>query len=176
MYSTYLSGEDSLLLRKALKKYRGKKCVEIGIGYGSNLLDLSNYFEEIVGTDIIRTDGFKIGKDQRFDLFLCDRTTCFRDHVFEFVIANPPYLPSSRIEDESVDGGRDGFEVPRLFLEEALRVLTPNGTILVILSSETSFILFKQFCEENQLLMKQVESKTLFFETLTAYELQKKRS
>jgi release factor glutamine methyltransferase len=171
--STYFSGEDSELLRKATKRYRGKKCLEIGIGYGSNLVELANNYEELVGTDVQYTRGFEILKEGKLDLVVTDRATCFKNDVFDLVIANPPYLPSQEIKDRSVDGGTFGFEVPRLFLQEAQRVVARTGVILVVLSSETSHALFEKFCEENQLAMKEIASKRLFFESLTVYELRK---
>jgi release factor glutamine methyltransferase len=170
---TYLSSDDSQLLRQVAKMYRGTRCAEIGIGYASNLVELSGHFEEIIGTDIRLTDGFEILKNKGFSLVVSDRTTCFKDEIFDLVITNPPYLPSEGITDPTVDGGTGGFEIPSSFLREALRVLRPAGAILIVISSETSTLQFKRFCAENNLRVKEIVEKSLFFETLTAYELRK---
>jgi release factor glutamine methyltransferase len=174
MTMTYVSSDDSELLRKALKSYTGKMCVEIGIGYGSNLIELTNHFEEIVGTDIRLTDGFDRLKGTAADLLVADRLTCFKDQTFDLVIMNPPYLPSDDIMDSTVDGGNSGFHIPMQFLQEAIRVLQPFGAILILLSTETSSICFKRFCEVNHLVAKEIISKSVFFETLTVYEVRKR--
>jgi methylase of polypeptide subunit release factors len=170
---TYLSSDDSELLRKASKSYRGNRCVEMGIGYGSNLIELADHFGDTVGTDISLTEGFKRSKRSEANLFVADRATCFKDGTFDLVIMNPPYLPSGEIVDNTVDGGIAGFHVPMQFLKEALRVLQPLGAILILLSSETSFTYFRRFCEDNHLIVKQIMSKSVFFETLTVYEIRK---
>jgi release factor glutamine methyltransferase len=160
-------------MRKAVKPYSGNSCIEIGIGYGSILLDLQARFQEVAGTDIALTEGFKVLQGARIDLVITDRASCFRETSFDLVIMNPPYLRSVSIVDSSIDGGKDGFEVPNLFLQDALRVLRPKGAILILLSSETSKSDFETFCVENNLVIRKVLSKSLFFETLIVYELRK---
>jgi release factor glutamine methyltransferase len=171
--SSYISGEDSELLRKVAKRYKGQKCLEIGIGSGSNLMELSENFDWTVGTDIDYTDGFNRVKKRASGIFHADRATCFRDQVFDLVIMNPPYLPSDTIEDRAVDGGKEGFEIPTQFLKEAVRVISPLGVILIVLSSFSPFSRLMGFCEQEEMTVKEIESKSLFFEKLCVYEIRK---
>lgn len=173
--TTYLSREDSELLRQALQSYSGNCCLEIGFGYGSNLLSLQRRFALIIGTDVQRTDGIERLRESGMDAVLADGATCFRPWSFDLVIINPPYLPSEEILDKTVDGGRGGFEVARHLLGHALSVLRSEGKILVVLSSETSKDDFDLFCKIQGLSTRLVSSKRLFFETLSVYELRRTR-
>ncbi len=171
---TYQSSSDSELLRKALRAYRGNSCLEIGIGYGSNLAVLEGKFSTVVGTDLFLTEGFRAKQGPGVEVFVADRATCFRDASFDLVVMNPPYLPSEKTVDLAVDGGKRGFEVPKKFLEEGLRVIKQFGAILILLSSETSLEDFQEFCKAKGLGIKPVLSTGAFFETLTVFELSKK--
>lgn len=171
MNRTYLSSDDSELLRKAVESFRGNSCMEMGIGYGSIVQGLKNQFQNVAGTDITLTEGFRRLKGRGIDLLITDRASCFRGGSFDLVVMNPPYLPSETIVDRTVDGGIGGFEVAKGFLQDALRVVRPGGTMLVVLSSESSKFAFERFCIEYRLVTKQVLSKSLFFETLTVFEI-----
>lgn len=175
MDSTYISSDDSELLRRAAARYTGRSCLEVGFGYASNLLDLCGRFALIVGTELKRSDGFaRLIADGRASPILADKASCFREQCFDLILVNPPYLPSEGIEDQATDGGRNGFEVPARILEDAVRVLSPGGRILVVLSSETSGEDFFNFCEDRNFSSVPVMTKPLFFEELTVYEVRRK--
>ncbi len=170
---TYLSREDSELLREALRSYSGDCCLEIGFGYGSNLLSLRGRFNLIIGTDVQRTDGFERLGESDIDTVLADGATCFRSRMFDLVLINPPYLPSEEILDKTIDGGCGGFEVAGRLLGQALPTLRSEGKILVLLSSETSKTDFDLFCRDHGLSARLVTCRRLFLETLFVYELQR---
>jgi len=57
-------------------------------------------------------------------------------HQFDAVIANPPYIPEDEVLPDEVThfephvalfGGLDGVQVPKLFIDAALRALKPGG-------------------------------------------------
>jgi release factor glutamine methyltransferase len=169
---SYLSSDDSALLRQALGGYHGGTCLEIGFGSGSNLPLLCDRFDEVAATDILRATRASEGSDCA-DLVYCDRAACFRDSSFDFVVFNPPYLPSNGVVDPTVDGGRGGIEVPEMFMEEAIRVVRPSGTILFMLSSEGDVSGFLRYCERRGFPVKPLRERGLFFETLFVYEAKK---
>jgi release factor glutamine methyltransferase len=171
--TTYLSKEDSELLREALRSYSGDCCLEIGFGYGSNLLSLKSRFAMIIGTDVQRTEGFSRLKESGIDTILADGATCFRSRSFDLVLINPPYLPSEESVDRTIDGGHGGFEVAKQLLGQGLSVLRRGGKILVVLSSETSKSDFELFCKDQSLTTSLVSTKRLFFEILSVYELER---
>lgn len=172
---TYVSSDDSQLLREVLRAERGKSFIEIGIGYGSNLKSVSKNFDLVVGTDIRRTEAFEILRGTGVELVLTDKASCFRPSTFEVAAMNPPYLPSEEIEDLATDGGNGGFEIPRLFLDNAMRVLEPGGKALILLSSETDLEQFKDYCDKNTIEFKALLEKSVFYETLFVFELRKTR-
>ena len=60
------------------------------------------------------------------------------DEKFDWVLFNPPYVPSSgEIDEISWSGGADGYEIIENFLNEAYKYLKRNGQILLIYSSHT---------------------------------------
>jgi len=54
---------------------------------------------------------------------------------FDFVLFNPPYLPSEIVLDRAVDGGPDGLVLTRRFLKDLPTRLKNNGHGLLLLSS-----------------------------------------
>ncbi len=164
--SRYLPAEDTYLLRDALAPFTGKSCLEIGFGSGAVLAGVSGRFQLPVGTDVLGLEEARLAAGPGVELVLADRATCFRDGVFDLVFFNPPYLPSGTIEDEAVDGGPTGVEVPVSFLEEGLRVLGEGGTIVALLSTEGDLESFLSHCSNLGLAVESVAEKRLFYETL----------
>lgn len=70
--------------------------------------------------------------------------------IFSFVLFNPPYIPTHPEEkcddwlEYALDGGFDGRGPLRRFLLQIPEVLTPDGRILVLISSLQDF----EKCEE----------------------------
>ena len=166
---TYISAEDSRLLRRASGYFSGNRCLEIGVGYGSNLLELCNSFNDVTGTDIERTEGFLRASGANF--VISDAGSCFRDGTFDLILLNPPYLPSDEIEDLAVDGGKFGLDVASKFLAEAARLVSSSGKILLVLSSLNSKEQLALICKSLGLYSEPLETESVFFESLTVYEL-----
>jgi len=169
----YLPAEDTRLLIGALKDFSGRTCLEIGFGSGAVLASVAGRFEFAVGTDILGLEDAKLATGPRLELVLADRATCFRGGVFDLVFFNPPYLPSAKAEDAAVDGGPTGVEVPVSFLEEGVRVLTEDGTIMALLSSEGDLQSFLVHCSSLGLAVESIIEKRLFFETLSVLTIRR---
>jgi release factor glutamine methyltransferase len=166
----YLASEDSAALREALASHSGETCLEIGAGNGGNLKELCRRFGLVVGTDLVRPvarDWSSAGADY----VIADGASCFRGRVFDLVAFNPPYVPSERIVDRAVDGGRDGVEVSLRFLRDALGAVKREGRILFLLSSDNPSDEFETECARRGFSMKSTSSKRLFYETLRIYEV-----
>jgi release factor glutamine methyltransferase len=163
------------MLRDALRAFRGDSCLEIGFGSGAVIADVSERFRLAVGTDIVDLDEAKVALRPRFELVLADRATCFRDGAFDLVFFNPPYLPAEPIEDAAVDGGPTGAEVPIAFLEEGLRVLRPEGTMVALLSNEGDLRSFLSHCDILGVAVESVAEKRLFYETLSVLTMRRER-
>ena len=103
---TYISSDDSALLRHALQNYSGESCLEIGAGNWGGLEVLSKRFAFTVGTDLQRPSGHG-PTGESVEYILADAASCFREGSFDLVAFNPPYVPSTRFSDRTVDGGRN---------------------------------------------------------------------
>ncbi|MDV3243794.1 MAG: methyltransferase domain-containing protein [Nitrososphaerales archaeon] len=172
---TYLSSEDSALLRSVLTRYAGEACLEIGAGNGGGLVELARGFGLVVGSDLLRpsTDSWK---QAGADFVLADAASCFREGAFDMVTFNPPYVPSVGIEDVAVDGGAGGAEVLNHFLGEAMRAVRGDGRIVMLLSSDNPVESIAQECERRGFVMKSLSERRLFYETLAVCEVSRLQS
>jgi release factor glutamine methyltransferase len=164
----YLASEDSALLREALRGRRGMRFLEIGAGNCGNLVEASNGFEVVVGTDIVRP-AMQDWRSLGVDFVLADGAGCIRDGSFELVAFNPPYLAVEESGDRAVEGGR-GLEVPMKFLREALRVVGREGSVLMLLSQEAKVEDFAEACSRAGFVLRRTGSWKGFFEELAVYE------
>jgi len=164
---TYISSEDSALLRKALHGLSGGSCLEIGAGNCGNLLELRMGFEIVVGTDLVRPSTSD-WKGKGIDLVLTDSASCFRPDTFDLVAFNPPYLPVGVSHDRAVEGGQH-LEVPKAFLLEGLRTVRATGRIVFILNDEAQVGEFEELCSARSFGLKRLASRRVFFEELAVY-------
>jgi len=164
---TYISSEDSALLRSALHGLSGGSCLEIGAGNCGNLLDLRRRFELVVGTDLLRpTTSDWRGKGIEF--VLADAASCLRHDAFDLVAFNPPYLDLEVSEDRAVEGGK-GLEVPKAFLREALRTVKQTGKIVFLLNDAADVGEFEELCSQKSFVLNRVAARRVFFEELAVY-------
>jgi release factor glutamine methyltransferase len=172
---TYVPSDDTALLIEALSGFEGERCLEIGFGSGAVLASLSGRFSLVVGTDVVHPESRSASeRGADTDMVLADRAGCFRAGAFDLVAFNPPYLPSEGVQDIAVDGGAGGVEVPLRFLEDALRVLRPNGRIVVLLSDAGDISGFLDRAGRMGLAAVEKRRKRLFFESLVVYELSRR--
>ncbi|MDE1857870.1 MAG: hypothetical protein KGI26_02220 [Thaumarchaeota archaeon] len=163
----YISSDDSALLRGAIRGRSGGACLEIGAGNGGNLVELAKGFETTAGTDLTRPSMRDWAESS--NVVLADRAGCFRDGVFDLVVLNPPYLAGAGTGDLAVDGGAE-LEVPLAFLEEALRVVRGDGSVLFLLNQEADLGVFERACGVRGFELRRVATLRLFFEVLSVYE------
>lgn len=142
--TVYSPGKDSYLLASVIeeKDLDGKKCLEVGTGSGFLAEKmLENGAEKVVAVDI-NSEAVKEASNrlQGFDNFEVFQSDMF-DEVegkFDFIIFNPPYLPSegSEIGDEEIwSGGEKGIEVAEKFLEKVPEYLLEDGEAFFVASS-----------------------------------------
>jgi len=175
----YRYSEDSRLLGNYLSTLSGNgSFLEIGVGGGGNLSkpDLSQKFNQIVGTDLIDLRSIRVNMPRSLELIVADRAECFRKDIFDVIVFNPPYLPSERIMDRTIDGGKGGIEVPLQFLASALSVLKGEGRIVMLLSSDDSIDEVRNYCEKRDFVFKEVAETALFFERLYLFLIYRKNN
>ena len=157
------------MLRKAVESYSGGACLEIGAGNCGTIVALTKSFDLTVGTDLVRP-GNADWEGGKSEIVIADTATCFVSESFDLVVFNPPYLPSSVIEDRAVDGGRGGVEVPLRFLREALRVVKRSGKVVMVLSSHSLIAEIELECARMNVRVRRTSEKELFFERLYVLE------
>ena len=96
-----------------------------------------------------------------------------KNEKFDTIIFNPPYLPEQEPKDVALDGGKKGYEVLERFFNEVKNYLNSNGVILVVFSSLTNKNKIDDIIKRNKLKSKLLEEKSLFFEKLYVYLIEK---
>jgi release factor glutamine methyltransferase len=138
---TYEPGEDSFLLLQTLSALDLHALHVLDMGTGSGILAAycARRGAYVVASDIdkdaikdLQLTSNKMGISIK--LVACDLFSKIHDR-FDIVVFNPPYLPSSRIKDRTIDGGKSGTEVVSRFLGELTQHLVENGRGIIIVSS-----------------------------------------
>jgi release factor glutamine methyltransferase len=169
----YLPSEDSIFLSNTVNHYHGNLALEIGTSSGIILKELSKNFRIVIGTDI-DFDSLKhlqsVLKNNR--LICCDAATAIRNIEFDLIVTNPPYLPDNpNYVDRTIDGGPTGIEVSVHILASVLDKLSEKGKILIMVSSLSKKKKLESFISDNNLIMKQIAQKRLFYESLEIIEI-----
>ncbi len=174
MAEVYKPAEDTLLLLRHAERLVEGDVLEMGTGSGYIAIELSRIprVRRIVGVDIdpkavevARNNAQEAGVSDEVSFLESDLFLNLGDSRFDWVLFNPPYLPSEGVIDElSWAGGGKGGELLMRFLSEAPPHLSPGGCILVVVSSQTNFDFEKA---EHQYKIEVLEEISLFFETLS---------
>lgn len=158
----YKPAEDTYFLLDAVKDIEDD-VLELGCGSCFVLSNIKASFK--VGCDLVKP--YEIKNEIDFVLADC-RNAPFRVNSFSNIIFNPPYLPSEKIVDIAVDGGKGGIEVPLNFLKTSLSLIKKNGKIYFIISSLSDHVSVELFLESLHLNYVKKE-KRLFYEALYLY-------
>jgi release factor glutamine methyltransferase len=182
-FEIYEPAEDSFFLSDILKKIipglldkkSDLKFLEIGSGSGIQLqtaLDSGIKKENIFGTDVNHASVNQC-KSLGFDVILSDLfSNINKNSLFDIIVFNPPYLPLDKKEPVSsrlsTTGGKKGSEIINRFLKQAKNHLNKDGKIILLISSLTKGIDFKDYKK------KILADKKIFLEKLTVMELSQK--
>jgi len=174
MAEVYKPAEDTLLLLRHAERLVEGDVLEMGTGSGYISIELSRMprVRRIVGVDIdpkavevAQNNALEAGVSDSVRFLESDLFQNLGDSRFNWVLFNPPYLPSEGVIDElSWAGGEKGGELLMRFLSEAPPHLSPGGRILAIVSSQTNFDFEKA---GHQYKIEVLEEVSLFFETLS---------
>jgi release factor glutamine methyltransferase len=147
MARVYRPAEDSLLL---LAHARGRvhgSVLDMGTGSGFLAVEVASepLVDGVVAVDVdpqavkeavMRAEEAEVA--DRIEFVVSDLFRGLEGRVFNWILFNPPYLPSEGAADESSwAGGEVGDEAIMRFLHEAGGHLEPEGAILLVYSSQT---------------------------------------
>jgi release factor glutamine methyltransferase len=176
----YAPSDDTFLLADCIRKYSGRRALEIGVGSGLLLDILEKNFAYVAGSDI-DLQALQRCKQQKISsahvlLVCCDAGSAFGTSKFDLIVSNPPYLPNdnnsnNNILDPTVHGGPTGIEVTVHFINSALPLLAGDGKLLIVISSFANSSALDKVILENNMHKKVVKEKRLFYETLSIVEL-----
>ena len=162
--SRYNPAEDTFFLADHIQNEKGKSALEIGTGSGYLTKILEKNFDLVVATDIdyntITT------QDQKIQNGICCVSADALGTQFDFIVCNLPYLPSDDIQDRTVDGGKEGLEVPVQIIKSAKFRLKPGGKMLYLTSSLANYTKLMRQTELLGFDVKILAKKKLFFEEL----------
>lgn len=171
----YLPSDDSIFLANTVNRYSGTLALEIGTSSGIVLRELAKNFTTVIGTDIDFCSLkrlLKMSKNQR--VVCCHAASALHGIKFDLIVTNPPYLPHNVGHvDNTIDGGPNGVEITIDFLKDAIDRLEIGGKILIIVSSIGDTRKLDSFLSKNNINVKEIGKKDLFYETLQVLELTK---
>ncbi len=172
----YFPSDDSIFLSDIVNQYHGQLALEVGTSSGIILKELSKNFRIAIGTDLDRSSLIHSQSILKNDnLICCDAASALHNVMFDLIVTNPPYLPNNPNHvDKTIDGGPSGIEVSIHILTSALDKLTKAGKILIVVSSLSNKKKLERFIVENNLVMKQIAKKNLFYESLEIMEISRK--
>ena len=168
--SVYTPSEDTFLMVDAIATLpvEGRRVLDVGTGSG-----ILGLFCAMRGAHVTVTDVDELALQQTMkaagvlglsvEATLSDMFSEVQG-LFDLVLFNPPYLPSSVVEDRTVDGGGGGTTLVKDFLGGLAAHLENSGTALLLTSSlNDRASLLKQHPEFQYSV---VAKRALFFEEL----------
>jgi release factor glutamine methyltransferase len=169
----YSPSDDTKFLANTVNRYCGTLALEIGTSSGIVLMELAKNFSTVIGTDIDFCSLkrlLEMSRNQR--VICCNAASALHGIKFDLIVTNPPYLPNSTGHiDKTIDGGPAGVEITIDFLKDAIGRLEIGGKILIIVSSISDTRKLDSFLSKNNIIVKKIAQKDLFYETLQILEL-----
>jgi len=175
----YDPAEDSRLLAEVAVDRLEAGDVALDVGTGSGYVASTVAAETgatVYGCDV-NPHACRRARDAGVPVVRTDLVSGFREGSFDWVLFNPPYLPTPpEVEGDdwmeaALSGGEDGRRVVDPFLDSVRRVLAPDGRVLLLVSTLTDVDAVSERAAANGLVAEEVASESFPFERLVVLEL-----
>lgn len=176
----YQPAEDSELLASVARETVAPDQTALDVGTGSGYVAAELRSTEptatVVGVDL-NPHACRQARGHGVEAVRGNLTDPFRESVFDLVVFNPPYLPTPTEAErddwmeQALSGGESGRVVIEPFLADAGRVLDPDGTCLLLVSSLTDIDAVEKLAAEGGFTVREVRSEKYPFERLVVLEL-----
>ncbi|MBI2564824.1 methyltransferase [Candidatus Woesearchaeota archaeon] len=177
----YSPREDSYMLEYQVRCFAQGVVLDMGTGSGIQALAAAHLanVKQVYAVDVDKKAieySKKYSKHEKINYICGNLFSSFKKKIkFDTIIFNPPYLPQDhKIQRLALEGGKKGYEVIQLFLNQVNEFLAEKGIILLVFSSLSNKNMVEQLITNNLLTFEQLSTKRLFFETLYVYKLEKR--
>jgi release factor glutamine methyltransferase len=176
MGAVYNPEIDSYLLQKYVERLVTGTVLDMGTGSGIQAVSaaLKEEVNHVFAVDI-NPDALSVAENRAIAYGVIEKIDFLVSDLFsnvcgfyDWIVFNPPYLPSEGDADEfSWSGGKTGGEIIRSFLGIAPNFLSKSGKILMVYSSHSGISL-KDFVDYNIEVLEKVK---VFFEIIYCVKL-----
>jgi release factor glutamine methyltransferase len=176
----YEPADDTYLLADNLDVRPGEKVLELGTGCGLVAILAAKMGARVVATDVnpAATECARLNAEvhkvaDKIDFRVGNLLEPVKEEVFDLILFNPPYLPTSPSEvseaplDLAWNGGQNGRSVIDEFLREFPAHLTRGGRAIFVQSSLSNIQQTASTLERMNFQVKLVECKKFSFEELS---------
>jgi release factor glutamine methyltransferase len=182
----YFPSDDTFLVLRNLKNLKGD-ILEIGTASGLISIYIVKKFNcKVLASDINKKallnasyNASLNNVETKIEFLYSDLFSKINKKKFDFIIFNPPYLPTSKNEilkkplNYAFDGGKSGLKVIKKFLKQAKNFLKENGTIFLVASSLSDLNQLESFLKKLGYNFKVVDKMSFFFERIVLYKIKK---
>jgi release factor glutamine methyltransferase len=175
----YGAAEDSHLLATTAvgRIQRDDLVLDLGTGSGYVGRQVSEACDARVVASDLNPHACRRARDEGLAAVRTDMVAGFGDDAFDWVLFNPPYLPTPEEREwddwmeRALSGGQDGRAVVNPFLASVRRVLAPSGRALLLVSSLTGLDAVRNTARNEGLVTTEAADESYPSERLVVLEL-----